>query len=103
VMESGRVIASRPEGWTGAERLRLPLVGRRVLAAVGRVRVRGAARPRGRVPGAPARDARPRARAGRDRPAPARREPAAVIGGRTLPLRRRQAEILALLCLRPDG
>ena len=31
------------------------------------------------------------------------REPALVLGGRTLPLRRRQAEILALLCLRPEG
>jgi hypothetical protein len=31
------------------------------------------------------------------------REPVAVLGGRSVPLRRRQAEILALLCLRPEG
>ena len=105
VMESGRVIASTAGGLDGpAERLALPALGRRVHAALGRARVRRAAGQRRRLPRAAA-----RARAGPAAPGvldlqPARaRRPCLMLDGRALPLRRRQAEILALLCLQPQG
>ena len=100
--ESGRVIASRPEGWTGTERVVLPRWGgsfelpsgahafaepldREGLFLLRRLELGPGLKPNVlslHVLG---------------------REPAMVLGGRTLPLRRRQAEILALLCLRPEG
>jgi hypothetical protein len=96
------VLASRPEGWTGPGRLSLPRWG-------------GAFR----VPSGAHAFAEPLDREGaflvrRLELGPGLapgvidlhllgREPVLVLGGRTLPLRRRQAEIIALLCLRPEG
>ena len=86
VTSSGRVIATSPQGWMPAERLALPDVRRRVHAAVGRARVRGAAGSRRGVPdppararaGGPFRRRGPAARAGRRSPARGRRRPPAA-------------------------
>ena len=102
VTESGRVIASRPEGWTGSERLSLPRWG-------GSFEL-----PSGAHAFAETLDREGVYLVRRLELGPELepyvldlhllgREPAVVLGGRTLPLRRRQAEILALLCLHPEG
>jgi GAF domain-containing protein len=102
VLESGRVIASRPGGWTGSERLSLPRWGGPFELPSG---VHAFAEPLDREGAYLVR----RLALGPEM-APSvldlhllDREPVMVLGGRTLPLRRRQAEILALLCLRPEG
>jgi hypothetical protein len=103
VMRSGRVLASRPDGWTGPERLAVPSWGgaftlpsgahafaepldREGAYLVRRLEVLGPGLGAGVV------DLHLLAR-----------EPVVVLGGRRVPLRRRQAEILALLCRRTDG
>ena len=103
VMKSGRVIASRPEGWTGTGRLRLPRWGGAFTLPSG---AHAFAEPLDREGAYLVRrlELGAGAGAGRRGPAPAVRASRALsIGGRTVPLRRRQAEILALLCLRPSG
>jgi len=102
VMESGRVIASRPEGWTGPERLRLPRWGGAFTLPSG---VHAFAEPLDREGAYLVRrlELGPGLEPGIADLHLLGREPALSIGGRTVPLRRRQAEILALLCLRPNG
>jgi hypothetical protein len=102
VMESGRVIASRPEGWTGAGRLTLPRWGGAFTLPSG---AHAFAEPLDRDGTYLVRrlELGPGLTAGVLDLQLLGREPHVVLGGRTLPLRRRQAEILALLCLRPEG
>jgi hypothetical protein len=102
VMESGRVIASRPEGWTGPERLQLPRWGGAFTLPSG---VHAFAEPLDREGAYLVRrlELGPGLEPGVADLHLLGREPALSIGGRTVPLRRRQAEILALLCLRPNG
>jgi hypothetical protein len=102
VMESGRVLDSRPEGWTGPARLRMPRWGGSFELPSG---VHAFAEPL---------DGHGAFLVRRLELGPGLepyvldlhllgREPTVVLGGRTLPLRRRQSEILALLSLRPEG
>ena len=102
VMESGRVIASRPEGWTGADRLKLPRWGGAFVLPSG---AHAFAEPLDREGAYLVRrlELGPGLTPGVIDLHLLGREPALVLGGRSLPLRRRQAEILALLCLRPEG
>jgi len=102
VTESGRVIASQPEGWTGAGRLRLPRWGGAFTLPSG---AHAFAEPLDRDGAYLVRrlELGPGLTAGVLDLHLLGREPLVVLGGRTLPLRRRQAEILALLCLRPEG
>ena len=89
-----------------AERLALPAVRRRVHAALGRARVRRAAGPRrarSSCAGSSTRAPGSLRRRGRSCACSATSRPRVIVDGRSLPLGRRQAEILALLCLRPDG
>jgi hypothetical protein len=102
-MASGRVITSRPEGWTGPERLAMPPWGGVFPLPSGAFAF---AEPLDRTGVYLVRrleNAGPGLAAGVIDLHLLGREPMAMVGGRTLPLRRRQAEILALLCLRPDG
>ena len=106
VTASGRVIATDPAGWMprGA-RSRCPPTAARSRCPSGVPRVRGAARPR-RAPSSCA-GSSTRA-AGRAGGAAQLRllgdeRPRVIVDGRSVALGRRQAEILALLCLRPDG
>src|SRR5205823_503873 len=104
VTPSGRVIASQPDGWLGAPRLPLPAGG-------GRLPLSGGALLYAEVLGC---DEAYVVRADRSpRPGPARRAVTlhllgrdcgeAEIAGRTVPLRLRHSEMLALLCAEPDG
>lgn len=103
VMASGRVIDSRPDGWTGTGRLAIPRWGGAFTLPSGAVCF---AEPLDREGAYLVR----RLEALGPGLAPGvmdvqllGREPLVVLGGRTLPLRRRQAEILALLVMRADG
>jgi hypothetical protein len=103
VMSSGRVLDSRPEGWTGPGRLAIPSWGGSFTLPSGAFAF---AEPLDREGAYLVR----RLEAIGPGLAPGvldlqllGREPHMVIGGRTLPLRRRQAEIVALLCMCPDG
>ena len=104
VTSSGRVIGSEPEGWTTAERLAVPAAGGEFSLPCGE---RAFAEPLDREGALLVRRAEP-ARAGR-RPSVLRlrllgdERASVVVDGRVVTLRRRQAEILALLCLSPAG
>jgi len=102
VMESGRVIASRPEGWTGAERLQLPRWGGAFTLPSG---AHAFAEPLDREGAYLVRrlELGPGLEPGMIDLHLLAREPVMVLGGRSIALRRRQAEILALLCLQPEG
>jgi hypothetical protein len=104
VTASGRVIASEPAGWTPVERLELPACGGELMLPSG---VPAFAEPLDhdgaflvrRLEHAPAGSSRRAAQLrllGDDRPC-------VTVDGGALALGRRQAEILALLCLRPAG
>jgi hypothetical protein len=104
VTASGRVIGTSPDGWMPADRVQLPAGGGEFTLASG---VRAFAEPLDRE-GAFLIRRLEQARAGRsggvaqlhllgdDRAH-------VVVDQQSIALRRRQAEILALLCLRPDG
>lgn len=102
VMASGRVLASRPDGWTGSERLRLPRWGGAFTLPSG---AHAFAEPLDREGAYLVRrlELGPELSPGVLDLHLLGREPTVVLGGRALPLRRRQAEILALLCLRSHG
>ena len=104
VTSSGRVIATSPAGWMPTERLELPAYGGELTLPSG---VPAFAEPLDRdgaflvrrLEHAPAGSSRRAAQLrllGDDRPR-------VVVDGRPIVLGRRQAEILALLCLRPAG
>jgi hypothetical protein len=102
VMESGRVIAARPEGWTGGGRLTLPRWGGAFTLPSG---VHAFAQPLDREGAYLVRrlELGPGLAPGVLDLHLLGREPVLVVGGRSVTLRRRQAEILALLCLRQEG
>jgi hypothetical protein len=102
VTSSGRVIAAEPAGWMPAERVELPAYGGELVLPSG---VAAFAEPLDhegaflvrRIEQAPARphhavDVRVLGD-----------HPRVTVDGSSIPLGRRQAEIVALLCLRPDG
>lgn len=104
VTSSGRVIASSPAGWMPEPRLELPACGGELTLPCGAPAFAepldhdGAFLLR-RLEHAPAGSSRRAAQLrllGDDRPR-------VELDGRSMPLGRRQAEILALLCLRPAG
>ena len=104
VTSSGRVIAASPAGWMPTERLELPSYGGELMLPSGAPAFaepldHGGAFLVRRLEHAPSGSSRGPAQLrllGEDRPC-------VVYDGRSIALGRRQAEILALLCLRPGG
>jgi hypothetical protein len=103
VMASGRVIDSRPDGWTGAARLAVPPWGGAFTLPSGAVCFAEPLDREGAFLVRRLENLGPGLAAGVLDLRLLGREPVVVLGGRTLPLRRRQAEILALLCGHPEG
>jgi hypothetical protein len=103
VMASGRVIDSRPDGWTGAARLRVPPWGGAFTLPSGAVCFAEPLDREGAFLVRRLENLGPGLAAGVLDLRLLGREPVLALGGRTLPLRRRQAEILALLCGHPEG
>ena len=104
VTSSGRVIASDPSGWMPAERVELPPYGGELVLPSG---VAAFAEPLDHDGTLLVRRIEP-ASAGGSRGGAVQvrvlgERPRVVVDGRSIALGRRQAEILALLCLRPDG
>ena len=104
VTSAGRVIGTEPSGWTAAERLAVPVAGGEFTLPSGEPAF---AEPLDREGALLVRRLEP-APAGR-RPSVmrlqllGREHPSVIVDGRFIALRRRQAEILALLCLSPGG
>jgi hypothetical protein len=103
VTASGRVIASDPANWMPAERVDLPPYGGELVLPSGEPAFAEALDHAGaflvrRIEHVPARGTH-----GAVHVRVLGEHPRVMADGRTIPLGRRQAEILALLCLRPDG
>lgn len=104
VTATGRVLGQWPDGWLGEDRLELPAGGGEASTASGEPLFAEAV---GHSEAFIVRDARPSRAAPPSRPVEARllgdERPSVTVAGRVIPLRPRQADILALLMLRPHG
>lgn len=104
VTPSGRVIAQSPAGWIGESRLELPTGGGELLLPSG---VLAVAEPLGHAEAFEVRalddHASKRARSMMKLRLLGRERACVAVDGRRFELSRRQSEIIALLCLRPEG
>ena len=104
VTSGGRVLATEPEGWTGAERVAVPEAGGEFSLPSGEP---ACAEPLDREGAFLVRRLAP-VPAGRRHGVVRLRllgseQSAVIVDGRSIALRQRQAELVALLCLHPDG